>query len=522
MSKKNATVFQKTISFPFYFFFIGNFPLIALWAVNKIQIKPAVVLPTLLVNAAIVIVLWLILSLVFRSFAQGSKYSLIVSLLLFSYGHVYDLIKKNETLVNQLGFLKLLLIYLIVGILLFWLLRKVKFSKSTTLLLNFLSVGILFYNLGTIFLYEIQTNTVQPVAEVQESSTTVDTNQPDVYYIILDAYSRQDVLSEIFNYDNSEFIEALRQRGFYVADCSNSNYDSTLASVATALNYSYRDTYQIPGDPLIEIPGNGNFSIANNNVRSKLATLGYKFVTARGYSAFNDVKNSDIYLDVINEPTRQYAIQRSQFAHLYAKTTLIRSLFELYTSNPSAYTFLPSWFDLGDGTENIDSAKYWYYQTQFVFDSLEKLPLDNENYFVYAHINSPHGPFVFDQDGNYRYAAAPEDIKPYYVDSIIYLNKRVLALVDQLISESSTPPIIIIQGDHGSHLFPSGYDKHKILNAYYFPDGMESTLYETITPVNTFRLVLNNYFGENLDLLPDEMYVKEVNEYQIMPSTCGN
>ena len=45
-----------------------------------------------------------------------------------------------------------------------------------------------------------------------------------------------------------------------------------------------------------------------------------------------------------------------------------------------------------------------------------------------------------------------------------------------------------------------------ILNAYYFPDQDYSKLYKGITPVNTFRIILNKYFGTDLDLLEDRSY----------------
>jgi len=44
------------------------------------------------------------------------------------------------------------------------------------------------------------------------------------------------------------------------------------------------------------------------------------------------------------------------------------------------------------------------------------------------------------------------------------------------------------------------------LIAYYFPNNGAGVLYPTITPVNTFRLVLNTYFGQDLTLLPDVSY----------------
>jgi hypothetical protein len=46
-----------------------------------------------------------------------------------------------------------------------------------------------------------------------------------------------------------------------------------------------------------------------------------------------------------------------------------------------------------------------------------------------------------------------------------------------------------------------------ILNAYYLPDVGSDSIYLTLTPVNTFRLILNQYFGGNLELLPDASYV---------------
>ena len=49
--------------------------------------------------------------------------------------------------------------------------------------------------------------------------------------------------------------------------------------------------------------------------------------------------------------------------------------------------------------------------------------------------------------------------------------------------------------------------KMRILNAHHLSGGDNSMLYPTITPVNSFRLVLNRQFGENLELLPDKDHV---------------
>jgi len=55
-------------------------------------------------------------------------------------------------------------------------------------------------------------------------------------------------------------------------------------------------------------------------------------------------------------------------------------------------------------------------------------------------------------------------------------------------------------------------ERMPILNAYYFSDGDYSDLYEDISPVNTFRLILNQYLGTELALLPDKHYFTILNQ----------
>ena len=80
---------------------------------------------------------------------------------------------------------------------------------------------------------------------------------------------------------------------------------------------------------------------------------------------------------------------------------------------------------------------------------------------------------------------------------------------------------------------PNGSIREKlnlpILNAYHLPgDGIEA-LYPNISPVNTFRVIFNEYFGFNLPLLEDQSYVLknagDNPEYVIaceLYETCGS
>ena len=97
---------------------------------------------------------------------------------------------------------------------------------------------------------------------------------------------------------------------------------------------------------------------------------------------------------------------------------------------------------------------------------------------------------------------------------MVYLNSRLIDVITAILENSPTPPIIIIQGDHG----PGAYydtleldescliERYSILNAYFFPDQAYEALYPSISPVNSYRVILNQYFGANLELLEDRNY----------------
>jgi phosphoglycerol transferase MdoB-like AlkP superfamily enzyme len=156
------------------------------------------------------------------------------------------------------------------------------------------------------------------------------------------------------------------------------------------------------------------------------------------------------------------------------------------------------------------------------FERTKEIVQFKEPKFVLYHITVTHEPFVFDQNGGFQ-TIESERLKGSsrsFIDSIIYTNTYLKELIDLILAKSNRPSVIILQGDEGPYpptvnsiLFPwrKASDselkmKFSILSAYYFPNIKTNVLYSSISPVNTFRVVFNLYFGAGLKLLSDRVY----------------
>ena len=113
-----------------------------------------------------------------------------------------------------------------------------------------------------------------------------------------------------------------------------------------------------------------------------------------------------------------------------------------------------------------------------------------------------------------RLGLKPEAYIQGYRDQAIYITRRIEQVIAQILAKSKEPPILILQSDHGPGLRldmesqekTDLHERMSILNAYFFPGRNYQGLYPEITPVNTFRVVLNTFFGADLELLPDRNY----------------
>ncbi len=372
-------------------------------------------------------------------------------------------------------------------------------------ILNIIAVILVLFPLVNIGIYKFRTRDIQQdiVAVQQEEETVIVKNSdklPDIYYIILDGYAGSDSLEEFYDYDNHEFIDFMTEKGFFIASKSRCNYPWTYLSLASTLNMEYvnflsedagieSDDRTLPYD-----------MITNNKVWKFLDSMGYQFVhfDSSGWGPTDRNRNADI------------SIRVNRFNEFYISmihTTMLKPFEKYIITDSGIQKVLYSFSNLGR-VNQIDGPKY-----------------------IFAHIMTPHPPFFFGADGElipeaeYRLDAYWE--KEKYLDQLIYVNSMIETLVEEILSGSKVPPIIIIQGDHGARstlgnprgdredpanigwLYPTAEmlrESTPILNAYYLPDAGSNLLYDSISPVNTFRLIFNIYFDKDYELLEDKCY----------------
>ena len=487
---------------PWHPFLLALFPVLALYAANLQEMAFSAAVRPLLVSFITAVVLYILLRLVLRSTYKAAAATTLTLLLIFSYGHVYQFIKTIGALAPLLGRHRTLgPLYFVVFILGFvWILRTRADLRVLTQALNLLAVTALVFPMLQIAFSsgrQAVASEPQPQPETQHLSLSQEQPPPDIYYIILDAYARDDVLRDFFQYDNSEFIQQLEAMGFYVAPCSLSNYAETRLSLSSSLNMDHQAALsKESGDDPINKTRTA-FLIKNSAARRQFEALGYKIVAFETGYPWSQIEDADIYLaQGSNAMLDVFATGNlNAFEELLVKTSAASMIADLAKILPA---FLQP--------EVTYPNEYYRNITLFTLDQLGSLPRVQGPKFVFAHVVSPHFPYVFGPNGEHvPEDEQREDSPERYRDQVAYLDNRLPSILHQIIADSPTPPIIILQADHGGD-DTSDFNRMAILNAYYLPDAGASQLYKQITPVNSFRFIFNNYFSGDYPLLDDTSY----------------
>jgi hypothetical protein len=501
-------LFLKFIKFPFYFALFSLYPVLALIAYNIGELRFRQGLRALVISFLAALVLFLLFWLLFKSKQRAALETTFLLLLFYGYGHVYNLILKRWSISNLSTWM--LGVWVVFGVVVTgWLARRRTRVRKAAPILNIVALGLVITATVQTILWSrsvsrpVANEQVQvPVLSLPEGQTP-----PDVYYIIMDSYGREDTLKAAYGFDNSAFVDSLEQMGFYVAPCSQSNYARTDFSMASSLNLSYVPDLNSKFTPDFRDPYPIWRLLQHSAVRAALENAGYKTVALATGFAWSQLEDADVYL----EPPLLLA-HPNEFEALLFQTTMIRAAQNV------------------DDSQRLAAWDQFRQRTLFSFDELAKLGSMPGPKFVFAHIIAPHPPFVFGANGeaiNPAEYISPtgsytgKDYQRGYVQALPFINRELERVLPQIIEKSSVPPIIILQGDHGA--WALGYPQRiQNLNAYYLP-GHTDALYPSISPVNSFRVVFNNYFGTDYPLLKDESFsapVKDIYKFAPVAYPC--
>lgn len=350
-----------------------------------------------------------------------------------------------------------------------------------------------------------------PLPELSETKR----NLPDIVYIVPDRYGSESVLNHAFQHDNSEFIAALRNRGFSVPSNSRANYLRTRDSLASSLNMQYltsvhKEMHEATEsfEPLYSL-------IRNNLVAKRLKSMGYRYVHV---SSSWDGTRSSVHSDInVNFPGTR--VPGGEFGRAVAARSI-------------AFIFAVTL--LGE-TGYVHSCEILKSKLKF----LEEVGGQSRPTFTFAHIMAPHTPILTDSKGNcidpIDYPVYPRNLtwqqfKNRYSGYVDYINKQLLKIFDRQKNDNPNPTIFIIQSDEGPYpqdfrqsqkddsIFDwhnaSGSDlymKFGIMSAIYFSRKLHprtiTRIPNDLTPVNTWRIIFSALESQKYPMLPNRYFI---------------
>lgn len=520
---------------PVYPLLFSIFPVLFLWNANRAQEPAYVVIPSLVITLAITAFFYLLFAAILRNVQRAALLTCALAFVLLSYGHLENLIAESifKSITLPIFLPSLLLVELFVLILI---ILQQAGNAQLTHILNVISAGLVILQVATATPYYLTVSAKANAADEISVPTVLKDNgvdnPRDIYFILLDNYGREDVLRKVDNFDNSELVNALKERGFIFPGCAQANYFATAPVISSILNMDYLDQMGIEDSVYTKRSGYTALApyMQDSLVMRKFQAFGYHTVTFRGFMGLIDIQSSDTYINYESDESYNSRLETKNFNALYLETTMLSPI-------NNQLKIYPDWLEskgpaflkpLLPEKLPVEERYYQVYQQNlYAYEALERIPTEIKGpKFVYAHIYSAHWPFMIQPDGSLRLPFTDKMTVDGYVAALKFTNNRILKAIDTILANSETPPIIILQGDHNNlwegKVEWSGTDRMKILSAYYLPGGGDQLLYKEISPVNNFRLIFNYYFGEPVNLLPDVSHYldNKTKTVKIAPNTC--
>jgi hypothetical protein len=378
--------------------------------------------------------------------------------------------------------------------------RKSNLFQNTLLLVFIFIDGILFASDNSLFLKQ---NLLTKNERLDLDKLPIPSSKPDVYYLVFDSYPGSSFLRDYMQFDNSLLDSSLTEKGFHILKDPESNYNRTAFSIASTLNFEYLETIK-------------DFSLITSKDYNLARLTIEKSTVPKVFRSYNyDFYNLSIF-NIADLPS----IYRENFLTLPEQNVLLHNtLLERLRSDllwnlmmgKFSIRFVQKMYEVNED-EYISRMKRERGFNDTVIDSLLKIPLQKTGHpkFIYAHLYLPHPPFFYDENGKQNdfkdiLPSKSLENKPLFFSYLKYTNKVILEVTSQIIQSAGKNTVIVVQSDHGYRDFNGEPPKmlFKNYSAFYFPDRNYSSLYDTMSNINTFPVIFNKYFNTKIPLQKD-------------------
>lgn len=451
-------------------------------------------------------VVYLLSRYILKEKKKTAVFTFFFVLFILTFGFLHDHLKAifPKQLLSSYRFLLPGIFIITVGSIFFIRKQKNAAYKKLFLYLNTVVLCLLVYEAGNgVFNYmqhKKGDSLIDPrftaFHQLNTNNKISDSLKPDIYFLVFDAMPSTNAMKAYWKYDNSSLDSFLLRENFYTSLHSKSNYNLTVLSVSSTLNMDFLPTIDLKQDET-KMYFKASASIMNNSLTKILDKEGYTMKQYQPVSFNNtDWKGALFFSDML-------------YMNYFYKTLPGRIYRDLgwNLSKINAGSFKDGGLSKFE-KRNIYSEKFLHQTIELVKKSCQ---LKKEKpQFIYAHFQVPHDPYIFDSTGKLKptkltFQLKEEDHPAAFIQQVQFANKIIADLVKTIKTKNKKNTIIIIEGDHGFRNIygKKGYMTFENLNTFYFPDKNYKLLYDSISPVNSFRVVLNNFFAANLPLLKD-------------------
>jgi len=414
------------------------------------------------------------------------------------YGYIQQFINEIVTF----GFIKERFFYqdrvflpaILIAIVLIYYLSKrfIRWNPKIVRYIAVLMLGLTLWNLALWGVGQQRTYSFSEERSIAGLTLEPPETQFPIFWMVFDAYGRDDVLAREFNFDNSSFLSDLENRGFTVysdaiTNCPNTR--CTLPAVMELENFGTLDSNSVRA--LMDRKSMEHWRFEESAVVSILSQIGY-----RGIELSSE---------------RSPLVISKQFPMFYYEKTGLSAL------HPS--------------------MQLWRKYTRFgLIENMEETATQasDKDVLVFSYNLPPHPPYYFDEYGTFldppilrpvqkirpnRYAQ-----KEKYIGQLKFVNSQILTTVDKIIANAKVDPLIIVMSDHGpssngqegsSGTAPGEAffnEKIPILKAVHIPKSCDASEFDkSPNSWNTFIVVLNGCFNASLPIYSNDVWVPDEN-----------